>query len=58
MQAQVDNIHNEGERLYFNLKGVNVSVANALRRTFLSNIETIVFRGFPHEANQIDIQKN
>jgi len=58
MQAQVDNIHNEGERLYFTLKGVNVSVANALRRTFLSNIETIVFRGFPHEANQIDIQKN
>lgn len=58
MQVQVDNIHNEGERLYFTLKGVNVSVANALRRTFLSNIETIIFRGFPHEANQIDIQKN
>lgn len=58
MQAQVDNIHNDGNRLYFTLKGVNVSVANAIRRTFLSNIETIIFRGFPHEANQIDIKKN
>ena len=53
MQAQVLNISNDGERLYFTVKGLNVSVANSIRRTLLSNIETLVFRGFPHEENRI-----
>ena len=58
MQQEVENIYNDGERLYFTLKGVNVSVANSIRRTILSNIDTLVFRGFPHEENRINILKN
>lgn len=58
MQQQIENIYNDNERLYFTLKGVNVSVVNSIRRTILSNIDTLVFRGFPHEENQINILKN
>ena len=58
MQPQVDNIHNDGERLYFTMKDVEVCVPNAIRRTILSHIDTLVFRGFPHEENNIDIIKN
>lgn len=42
----------------FQLKDVNVSVANALRRSIISNIPSIVFRGFPHDANNIHFKKN
>ena len=58
MQQQIENIYNDDERLYFTLKGVNVSVVNSIRRTILSNIDTLVFRGFPHEENRINILKN
>lgn len=40
------------------IQGVDVSVVNAIRRTMLTDIETLVFRGFPNNANNINISKN
>ena len=42
----------------FRLINSEISVANAIRRTLLSNINCLVFKGFPHEENQINIKKN
>jgi len=42
----------------FTLSGVNVSLANAIRRTILSEIPIIVFRTSPHEHNKATIITN
>ena len=44
--------------LTFTLVNIDVSIANALRRTILSDIPTIGFRTFPHEKNEAHIHKN
>lgn len=44
--------------LTFTIENVDVSIANAIRRTILSNIGTIVFRTTPHEMNDCVIIKN
>jgi len=44
--------------LYFTLNGVNVSIANALRRTLLSDIPIAVFRTTPYEENKANIIYN
>ena len=46
------------ECLYFTLSGVNVSIANALRRTLLSDIPIAVFRTTPYEENKAHIIYN
>jgi DNA-directed RNA polymerase subunit L len=52
-------IHEDtGYDLTFTLENVDVSIANALRRTILSNIATVVFRTTPHEKNNCVIIKN
>jgi DNA-directed RNA polymerase alpha subunit len=38
--------------LTFTLSGVNVSLANAIRRTILSDIPTVVFKTLPYELNK------
>lgn len=38
--------------LRFTMKGLNVSLANAIRRTILSDIKLIVFKTFPYEKNK------
>ncbi len=44
--------------LKFTLANINLSVANALRRTILSDIPTLAFKTFPHEENQADFIVN
>ena len=44
--------------LTFTLSNVDISIANAIRRTILSDIPTLGFRTFPHEKNQAIIHKN
>lgn len=41
----------DSNTLHFTLSGVNVSIANAIRRTVLSDIETVVFKTSPHSEN-------
>ena len=35
-------------KITFTLKNTNVSIANALRRTLLTDIPTLTFKTFPH----------
>jgi ribosomal protein L7/L12 len=44
--------------LKFTVKGVNVSLANAVRRTILSDIPTYCFRTLPHAENRVHITTN
>jgi DNA-directed RNA polymerase alpha subunit len=46
------------DMLSFTLSGVNVSIANAIRRTILSDINTVVFRTTPNEKNKANIILN
>jgi DNA-directed RNA polymerase alpha subunit len=56
----ITNLHEgkENNILTFTLSNVNVSLANAIRRTILSDIECIVFKTTPHEENKADISIN
>ena len=44
--------------MQFTLRGVDVSIINAIRRTILNDIPSVVFRGFPYSENKITISKN
>ena len=58
MNPKIDNIREEKNALLFTLSGVNVSLANAIRRTILSDIPQVVFRTTPYEKNQCTIFTN
>jgi hypothetical protein len=55
MNPIIDNIIEENGALKFTLSGINVSLANAVRRTIISNIKTVVFRTTPYEENKCSI---
>jgi DNA-directed RNA polymerase alpha subunit len=57
-QVQLNNRPEYGDMLGFTLSGVNVSLANALRRTILSDIPLVVFRTTPYEKNKANIITN
>ena len=46
------------DELKFTLSGVNVSIANALRRVILSEIPIVVFRGSPVDKNKCNVIAN
>jgi len=54
----VSKIDNSNKVLKFTLSGVNVSLANAVRRIILSEIPTVVFRTTPYEKNRVSIETN
>lgn len=58
MNPQIDNIFHDNNILQFTLKNVNVSIANTLRRTILSDIETFVFRTAPYDKCDANIEVN
>jgi DNA-directed RNA polymerase II subunit RPB3 len=58
MNPIIDSITEENDTLKFTLSGVNVSLANALRRTIISDIKSIVFRTTPYEENKCSIIVN
>jgi DNA-directed RNA polymerase alpha subunit len=58
MNPKIDNISDKGSTLQFTLSGVNVSLANALRRTILSDIDIVVFKTSPYEENKAIIYTN
>lgn len=45
----------QDEELQFTLSGVNVSIANSIRRVILSDIPIVVFRVSPNEKNKCSI---
>ena len=52
MNPRIQDVKEDGNTLAFTLSGVNVSLANAVRRTILSDIPTVVFRTTPYEENK------
>ena len=55
--VKVLNIANSSE-LSFEILDTDVCVVNSLRRVLLTEVKSLVFRGFPHKQNCINIKKN
>jgi DNA-directed RNA polymerase alpha subunit len=58
MNPSVTFTNDENDVLSFTLSGVNVSLANAIRRTILSDIPQLVFKTSPYEENKSTIIVN
>lgn len=58
MDPKISSIVEEHGILRFQLSNINVSFANAIRRTMLSDIPTLVMRDTPYEESTIKITKN
>ncbi len=58
MNPIIDNVSEEAGLLRFTLSGVNLSLANAIRRIILNDIETVVFRTENNDVNQCKIEVN
>lgn len=58
MEPQISNESDNQQYLRFRLAGVNVSIANSIRRIILAEIPCVVFRTTPHEANRLDFEVN
>lgn len=57
MNPQISN-ETDDQYLRFQLSGVNVSIANSIRRLILADIPCVVFRTTPHEANRLEFEVN
>ena len=58
MEPILTSISTNHSALTFTLSGTNVSIANGIRRTILSDIPTLVFRTTPYERNKCVITAN
>jgi DNA-directed RNA polymerase subunit L len=58
MDPRIEIIDTHDDSIGFTLSGVNLSFANALRRTLLSDIPQVVFRTSPNEKNKCIITEN
>ena len=58
MDPVVKNLSEDASALYFTLEGVEMSIANALRRIILSEIPTVVIETDTYEKNQCNILIN
>lgn len=58
MSVLISNVDSESSTLQFTLSGVDLSYANAIRRTIISDIPTLIFRTTPYEKNKCAILSN
>ena len=58
MSVFITNFEEFDNRLTFTISGIDLSYANALRRTIISDIPTLVFRTSPYEKNKCNIISN
>ena len=58
MNPVIEPFDSKDDTLGFTLSGVNVSIANGLRRTIISDIPMLVFRTTPYEENKCNIIAN
>jgi len=56
--SKITELKEEDGIMTFTVSGLNVSYANGIRRTILSDIPTIVFKTSPYEENKCNIQIN
>lgn len=58
MNPKVTSVEEEANILKFTLAGINVSLANALRRAIINDIQTVVFRTETFDDNKCKITAN
>ncbi len=58
MNPEIKVTSEENDTLSFTLSGVNVSLANALRRTIINDVPILCFRTETYKDNQCSIEKN
>lgn len=58
MNPIIEEVKEKNGILEFTLSGVNVSLANGLRRTIISDIPIVVFKTAPYEENKCNIITN
>ena len=58
MAPKISEKREKNDILNFRLTDVNVSIVNGLRRTMISDIESVVFHTFPYSENNCTILKN
>ena len=58
MNPRIESSNEKNGILNFTLSGVNVSLANGLRRTIVSEIPIVVFKTSPYEENKANIITN
>ena len=58
MDPKISKVSEDAGILQFTLSGVNVSLANALRRIILNDINTVVFRTETYKDNNCNIKVN
>lgn len=58
MEPTIQSIETFGDETDFIVKNCNVSIVNALRRTIISQIPTVVFRTAPYETSMVQIEEN
>jgi len=58
MNPRIENVSEKDGALSFTLSGVNMSLANSIRRTMLSDIKQVVFKTAPYEENKANITIN
>lgn len=58
INPKISNIDEDAGYLKFVLSGVNVSIANSLRRIILAEIPCVVFKTTPYQDSKINIAKN
>ena len=58
MNPIIDNIDEQDDILKFDIKNINVSCINSLRRVILSEIPCVVFETTPYEKNMATIYTN
>jgi len=58
MDPHIERNDTDDDSFGFTLSGVNVSLANAIRRVILSDIPLVIFRTSPNEKNKCNILTN
>jgi len=58
MEPVISNQSADGDHLRFTISGLNVAFANAIRRTIIGEVPTVVFRTSPHDQNRSEILVN
>jgi DNA-directed RNA polymerase subunit L len=58
MNPKIEDYSEIDNNLTFTLSGVDVCFANAIRRTILSEIPTVIFKTMPYEESKVNIIEN
>ena len=58
MDPKIDDLYLNNDVLKFTLSNINVTIANTIRRTILSDIDTYVFKTYPYNECDAEIEIN